>query len=627
MSLSVCLITADPAPRIAAILEPLREHADEVVIAADSRVDGETLAGYSALADKLFRIEFLMAERHLAWLCAQCDGDWILRLDGDEVAGQAFVRRLPEMLASRNVQQFWIPRAWLYPDAERVLAGAPWSEDFVNRLTRNDRTLRISGQQHTDAEPVTPREYIEQPFYHLDLLTTDRRQRLDKVVRYEVARPRLLAAGGGRLNEAFYLPELRRDALELRPVPEEDRAAIARALEGSAPVPTVSVESVPFVSLEEMDRMWEGRAVCEDAYRASIEPHEQTLSLAPDERRQVIFRVHNEGSERWSANLDERPQIRLSYRWLNPDGSIHTPEGPRSAFPRVVDPGEHILAPLHVDAPTTSGDYVLEVDIVHEQVRWFDCACCVPVRVEHPQGLPSTGVRLHETRPPRFKRWRKVRIPRTIHRMWLSEEPMPEEHERFGRTFARHHPDWEMKLWTDNDLPELGIGTAERERVRTRAELSNLVRYEALHRHGGVYVDTDVECLRPLTALLRGINAFAGLELPGRASNAVLGSIAGHRAFARAARLTRQTLGTGTHSADANGPYFLSLILEQEPNVAIFGEQLFYPYRRDELERRHEAFPEAYAVHHWAGSRREGPADEVLVASARVRGSWAYPAD
>ena len=125
MSLSICLITVDPAARVAAILEPLLPHAEEIVIAADSRVDEETLAGYAALADRLFKIEFCQSERHLAWLFAQCSGDWILRLDGDEVPSPAFVRRLSSMLASRNAQQFWIAQAWLYPDAGHVLTGAP----------------------------------------------------------------------------------------------------------------------------------------------------------------------------------------------------------------------------------------------------------------------------------------------------------------------------------------------------------------------------------------------------------------------------------------------------------------------------------------------------------------------
>jgi hypothetical protein len=608
MSLSICLMTADPPSRVAAILEPLRPFADEVLIAADSRVNDETLAGYDALADKLFRIEFLQPERHLAWLYAQCDGDWILGLDGDEVPSRAFLRRLPDMLASQQAQQFWISVAWLFPDADRVLASMPWSQGFINRLVRNDGTLRIRGLQHLLAEPVTPCEYIEEPLYHLDLLITDEERRRDKVVRYESMRPRLLAPGGGRINEAFYLPELH-DSLEFHPVPGEDRESIARALDGlsgraldgsSAPASKVPGKNVPFVSLEEIDRMWEGRTVRPDAYRASIEPRESALSLAPSERRHVFFRVRNEGSERWPASLDESPQIRLSYRWLNPDGSIHTPEGPRSAFPRVVAPGECILAPLHVDAPEAIGDYLLEVDVVHEDVRWFDCACRVTARVEHPRGLPANGARLRETAPPRLRRWRTVRIPRTIHRVWLGGSPIPEEHECFGRTFAQHHPDWEMRLWTDADLPGLDIGATERKRSRTHSELSNLVRYEVLHRHGGVYVDTDVECLRPLTPLLRGIDAFAALEDHNGIGNAILGSVAGHPVFARAARLARHTVGTGANSPDANGPHFLSLIVEQEPNIAIFAARLFYPYLWDELERRHETFPDAYAVHHWA---------------------------
>jgi hypothetical protein len=176
---------------------------------------------------------------------------------------------------------------------------------------------------------------------------------------------------------------------------------------------------------------------------------------------------------------------------------------------------------------------------------------------------------------------------------------MPEEHERFGRSFAEHHPDWTMRLWTDEDLPALDITEANRAHARTPSELSNLVRYELLQRFGGVYVDTDVECRQSLTPLLRGIDAFAALELRGRVGNAVLGSVPGHPVFARAAQLTRQTLGVGPSSPEANGPYLLSLILEQEPTVAIFGAPLFYPYGWDEAERRDDAFPDAYAVHHW----------------------------
>jgi hypothetical protein len=600
MSLSICMLTAEPADRVAAILEPVRTYADEIVIAADARVDEQTLTGYAALADKLFRIEHVLAERHLAWMFAQCGGDWILRLDADEVPSNAFVRRLPELLCSRDVRQFWIRRAWLYPEPNQILDGAPWSADFVNRLMRNDGSIRVCGRQHMDAEPTTPREYITESFYHLDLLMANHQQRRDKAVRYEVAAVGLLAQGGGRINEAFYLPELRHD-LELRAVPDEDRTAIARMLAAtSTTVRGPAVGGLPLISLQELDRFWEGRPVSQDAYRSRIEPCEQTVAFTPGESRAVFLYVSNDGTERWPPSLEEEPQIRLGYRWLNLDGSLHTEEGPRSPFLRRVSPGERALVPLSVVAPAEAGEYILEADVVHEEVRWFNCAWRTRVRVGDPPDLPAAGIRLRETSPPRLQRLRAVRIPRTIHRVWLGTAPIPAEHKRFGETFAQHHPGWEMRLWTDEDLPGLGITAEERGRTRAYSELSNLARYEVLHRFGGIYVDTDVECRRPLTPLLRGVDAFAALEVPGRVGNAVLGAVPGHPVFARATRLARRTLGTGVNSPNANGPYFLSLLLEQDPGFAIFAAKLFYPYIWDELERRHDAFPDAYAIHHWA---------------------------
>ena len=199
-------------------------------------------------------------------------------------------------------------------------------------------------------------------------------------------------------------------------------------------------------------------------------------------------------------------------------------------------------------------------------------------------------------------------IPRVLHRIWLGSGEMPPEQVEFARGFERLHPKWEMRLWTDADLEELGFTDAERRHARSPSELSNAVRYEILRRVGGVYFDTDVESRRPLDDLLAGVEAFSALELPGRVACGAIGAVPGHRAFERAARLSRQTLGLGLHSADANGPYFFSLILEQEPSVTIFGAEKFYPYTWDEPERAGEPFPDAYAVHHWATSwkRDEG---------------------
>jgi hypothetical protein len=154
--LSICLITGDPGPRIAAQLSLVRPLADEIVVAADSRVDDERLRHYAAFADTLHRIEFDYLERHLGWLHAQCSGDWILRLDGDEVPSAALLRELPELVRSTRVEQYMLPRRWLYPDADHWLDETPWWPDYQIRMQHNRGLMRFEGVMHSSAVPVRP---------------------------------------------------------------------------------------------------------------------------------------------------------------------------------------------------------------------------------------------------------------------------------------------------------------------------------------------------------------------------------------------------------------------------------------------------------------------------------------
>jgi hypothetical protein len=594
------MVVSEPALPLDAALAPLRDLAGEIVVAVDARAGEATVAGCAALADRLYRIEFTHRERHLAWLLSQCRGEWVLPLEPDELLGFGLLGRLGGLLGRRDVRQVWAPRRWLFPDGRHALAGPPWGSDLAAVLLRNDGALRFPGLPHVPPVMERPFELVEEPVYELALLAASEAERRAAVVRAEVTLPLHTAPGGGRLHEALLLPELRRNP-PLRPVDERDAAAIARALTATGPPPRPQappVEEPPLVRLAETDRFWDLRPIPEEAYRARLEPLEDPIRLAAGEVRATQVRIHNDGTERWPWDFDRDPAIRVGHRVRRPDGSLALPEG-RTAFPRTVEPGDAVVVPVGVEAPGEDGAYVLELDLVHEDVRWFECAVCAQLHVAPADDLPPAGPRLRVT--PRPASDAPLLIPRTVHRVWLGGAPLPDEHGAFGETFERHNPGWAMRLWGDEDLDALGIGAFERELSRSPSELSDLIRYEVLRRHGGVYVDTDVECLRPLAPLLAGVEAFAALELPGRLGTAVLGAVPGHPLFERAASECRRTLGLGAHSADANGPYFLSLILEQDPaGVTVFGPEVFYPYLWDEPERRHEDFPDAYAVHHWA---------------------------
>ena len=59
---------------------------------------------------------------------------------------------------------------------------------------------------HSSVVPREPRELLEEPIYHLDLLLHDQSAREAKAREYESLRPGLSAAGGGPQN-LYYLPE------------------------------------------------------------------------------------------------------------------------------------------------------------------------------------------------------------------------------------------------------------------------------------------------------------------------------------------------------------------------------------------------------------------------------------
>jgi mannosyltransferase OCH1-like enzyme len=197
-----------------------------------------------------------------------------------------------------------------------------------------------------------------------------------------------------------------------------------------------------------------------------------------------------------------------------------------------------------------------------------------------------------------------VEIPRIFHQIWLGPDPFPKEYEAYRRSWARHHPGWELRLWTEDTLP----GDLERketyERLRRPAERSDLLRFELLARHGGVYVDADFECFRSIEPLLDGVTFFCAYNDPGRVNNAIVGSVPGHPLVVRAIRELRPRETFGPVDKEGTGPLFLNRLVGEFPDAAIFAEELFYP-------RAPVARAEAYAAHHAARSWKD-PADLAL---------------
>lgn len=103
-------------------------------------------------------------------------------------------------------------------------------------------------------------------------------------------------------------------------------------------------------------------------------------------------------------------------------------------------------------------------------------------------------------------------IPKTIHYCWFGRGEMPELVKGCLASWHKHMPDYEYKLWNEDNFDVSQNAYAkEAYEARKYAFVSDFVRLWALEREGGVYLDTDVEVFKPFDDLLV-YKAFAGFE-------------------------------------------------------------------------------------------------------------------
>jgi hypothetical protein len=103
-------------------------------------------------------------------------------------------------------------------------------------------------------------------------------------------------------------------------------------------------------------------------------------------------------------------------------------------------------------------------------------------------------------------------IPKIIHYCWFGKGKKPELAVKCIDSWKKFLPDYEIKEWNEDNF-NLDLYPYVREAYDSRkyAFVTDVVRLYALYTEGGIYMDTDVEVLKPLDCLLSH-NAFSGFE-------------------------------------------------------------------------------------------------------------------
>ncbi len=392
-SISLCLTASRDEATVRALLELMRPVVDEVVLGVDVRAAERILAACGDLVDHAYSYEYeTTVEQYSAWMYERCAGDWILRLDDDEAPSAALLAALPELARDRRRSQLLLPMRDLFPTRQSYIVSHPWHPDYHGRLIRNLPGLwSFAGTPHREIEVLGERRRVpEAPLYHLHFAAPDTDERLAAARQREGFAP-------GIMTEAFpvnavSLPEYWSD-LRTAAVPEEDRTTI-EAVADPAPV-TRGVASPPAptpIPGDDAKRLLLNRTVGPGAYAAEIEISADRHHLLAGTIAHIEAHVRNLGDEHWPPAHETQPLIRLAYRLLAADGTtVVDPEGLRTPFEHRVLPGERAVAMLAVQVPEAPGEYVLEVDVVHELVRWFGCAARLAVVVEPLEAAGGDG--------------------------------------------------------------------------------------------------------------------------------------------------------------------------------------------------------------------------------------------
>ena len=201
-----------------------------------------------------------------------------------------------------------------------------------------------------------------------------------------------------------------------------------------------------------------------------------------------------------------------------------------------------------------------------------------------------------------------MQIPKIIHQVWVGPIPKPP----FLGSWAENHPNFEYKLWTVPEIDEfmplknqhLFDDFANSKEFGNISGLVDILRYEILYEYGGIYVDGDIECLRPLEGEFLEGDFFVSYVLDkveNTLSNAVIGCSKGHPIMKELIDdLHKEECVTDTPNK-FSGSLRLTKIIDNKKIVKL-PAHYFHPVHYSGAQYKGKFQP--FGFHHWMTAKR-----------------------
>lgn len=192
-------------------------------------------------------------------------------------------------------------------------------------------------------------------------------------------------------------------------------------------------------------------------------------------------------------------------------------------------------------------------------------------------------------------------IPKIIHQIWLGPADPPM---KWLNSWRDMHvtSGWEYRLWRDKDVTPL-VNDIAYELAPEYCRKADILRYEILYNHGGVYIDADTFCLKNIDPLLKiDEKIFAVME--NKYNNLVANGVIGctkHNVF------MKEVINNITHDLslmawEATGPKFFTRMIETSSvSVKLYPFNYFWPFHHSEIypDLSDQRCNDSYGVHYW----------------------------
>lgn len=155
-------------------------------------------------------------------------------------------------------------------------------------------------------------------------------------------------------------------------------------------------------------------------------------------------------------------------------------------------------------------------------------------------------------------------IPKTIHYIWFGRNPLPEDAIRCIESWKKYCPDYEIKEWNEENFDVNACDyIKEAYKAKKWAFVSDYARLSVLVEYGGIYMDTDVEVVKPLDRFL-SLKGFSGFENEKDVPTGIMACEKDHPFFKR---LLKEY--DSLHFIDANGNYDMTTNVTRITNACV----------------------------------------------------------